>query len=115
MDMRKRTTYSTIILTLIYCFFPKEGKTLSGDIVVHDPSTIIKEGNKYWTFSSGDGINAVYSTDLFNWTRGKQVFESGRWPPWINSYVRNFAGGFWAPDIVNINGKYYLYYSCSSL
>ncbi|MEJ7684521.1 MAG: hypothetical protein WKG06_43070 [Segetibacter sp.] len=71
--MRKRTFYSIIILTLINCCLPKQGKTLSGDILVHDPSTIIKEGNKYWTFTSGDGINAIYSTDLFNWTERQQT------------------------------------------
>ncbi len=113
--MKRKTSYSIIILTLIYCCLPKQGKTLSGDIIMHDPSTLIKEGNKYWTFTTGDGINAVYSTDLFNWTRGsKPVFKSGTWPSWINTYVPKFAGGFWAPDIAYMNGRYYLYYSCST-
>lgn len=114
-NMRKNTFYSIIILTLIYGFLPSQGKALSGDIVVHDPSTLMKEGNKYWSFSTGDGISTVYSTDLFNWTRGKQVFQSGKWPSWINVSVPNFGGGFWAPDITYLNGKYYLYYACSSL
>lgn len=113
--MRKRTFYSITILILIYCCLPEEGKSLSGDISVHDPSTLIKEGNRYWSFSSGDGIGAVYSTDLFNWTRGKTVFQSGKWPAWINKYVPAFGGGFWAPDITYLNGNYYLYYACSSL
>src|SRR3954468_8101057 len=102
--MTKSSFYSLFILILIYSCFPEEGKALSGDIVVHDPSTIIKEGNKYWTFSTGDGINAIYSTDLFSWTRGKPVFESGKWPAWINRYVASFGGGFWAPDITFLNG-----------
>lgn len=112
--MRKSTFYS-IILLFIYSCLPKEGKTLSGDVGMHDPSGIIREGNKYWTFSSGDGITPTYSIDLFNWTKGKPVFEHGAWPSWINTYVPNFTGGFWAPDITYMNGKYYVYYSCSTL
>lgn len=114
--MRKKIVYSIIVLTLIYCCLPKQGKALSGDLIIHDPSTMIKEGNKYWAFTSGNGISSMYSTDLFNWTRGsRQVFQGDRWPSWINTYVPNFKGYFWAPDISFIEGKYYLYYSCSTL
>ena len=92
------------------------GLALSGDIGIHDPSTIIKEGNKYWIFSTGDGINCKYSTDLFKWKdAGKLVFAKGTWPAWINKAVPGFSGSFWAPDIIYMNGKFYLYYACSTL
>lgn len=85
--------------------------TLSGDTDIHDPATIQKEGNYYWTFGTGDGIVSRYSTDLENWTYGDTVFPAGSWPSWINDQVSNFAGNFWAPDVIHMNGKYYLYYS----
>ncbi|CAA9488512.1 MAG: GH43_5 / GH43_3 / GH43_6 / GH43_7 / GH43 / G H43_4 / GH43_8 / GH43_30 / GH5_35 / GH43_31 / CBM13, partial [uncultured Segetibacter sp.] len=44
----------------------------------------------------------------------KAVFEGGKWPSWINTYVPKFTGGFWAPEIVYMNDRYYLYYSCST-
>lgn len=90
--------------------------SLSGDVAAHDPSSIIKDGDKYWMFSTGDGINAIYSTDLFNWKNGNNlVFSKGSWPAWINKYVPKFSGFFWAPDVIFINGNFYLYYSCSTL
>jgi arabinan endo-1,5-alpha-L-arabinosidase len=85
--------------------------TLTGQTDIHDPSTIHKEGSKYWTFGTGDGIVSRYSSDLKSWTYGNTVFTAGTWPSWINSYVTNFAGNFWAPDVIKMNGKYYLYYS----
>ena len=33
---------------------------------VHDPATINKDGDTYWTFCTGDGIQARYSHDLLS-------------------------------------------------
>jgi len=89
--MKYRFTYLIVILTSIYSFSPKYAKALSGNILAHDPSTLIKEGDKYWVFTTGSGINAVYSTDLYRWNAGsKLVFSKGTWPSWINKYVPDF-------------------------
>jgi arabinan endo-1,5-alpha-L-arabinosidase len=83
----------------------------------HDPASLVKEGNKYWMFTTGDGIYGAYSTDLISWTPGpRTVFPSNpaSWPAWINTVVPNFAGNFWAPECTFMNGKYYMYYSCST-
>lgn len=98
--------------------------TASGavDNGIHDPSTIVKEGNRYWMYGTGFTSNGTVvpftiasSTDLFKWTRGlKSVFPAGTWPSWISAAVPNFAGVFWAPDVIYMNGKYYLYYSAST-
>ncbi|QJX48201.1 family 43 glycosylhydrolase [Hymenobacter taeanensis] len=88
---------------------------LQGALGVHDPSTIVKEGNKYWIFATGQGIYSMYSTDLVNWTPGpRTVFVNNAYPGWINGKVPGFAGNFWAPECIFLNGKYYLYYSCST-
>ncbi|MCB2407871.1 family 43 glycosylhydrolase [Hymenobacter lucidus] len=88
---------------------------LQGQTGIHDPSTIVKEGNKYWIFGTGQGIYSMYSTDLINWTAGPQpVFANNAIPSWINTKVPGFAGNFWAPECIFMNGKYYLYYSCST-
>src|SRR4051812_5348398 len=109
--MKKRYCYLILLFTIHCCILPKPGKALSGDIRAHDPSAIIKDGNTYWMFSTGEGIRATWSSDLYSWKSGiKTVFPKGVWPPWINQYVPNFAGDFWAPDIVFANGRYYLYY-----
>jgi arabinan endo-1,5-alpha-L-arabinosidase len=84
---------------------------------IHDPSSIVKCEDKYWVFATGDGIAAKYSTDMVTWTDGPTPFTKTNWPQWILNYAKTndnqFEGFFWAPDIIYMNGKYYLYYSCS--
>lgn len=100
--------------------FSVEAQTWPGG--VHDPSSIVKDGDTYWVFSTGDGIYSMYSKDLITWKSGPTPFTKTEFPSWINNYVRGatdsngnpiFHGGFWAPDIIYMNNKYYLYYSCS--
>ncbi|WP_210520032.1 family 43 glycosylhydrolase [Hymenobacter terricola] len=93
----------------------RPAQALQGAQGVHDPSTIIKSGNTYWVFATGQGIYSMYSTDLVNWTPGpRAVFVNNAYPSWINMRVPGFTGNFWAPECVFQNGKYYLYYSCST-
>lgn len=84
---------------------------------VHDPSSIIKDGDTYWIFATGDGIQAQYSKDLVTWENGPTPFTTTSFPSWIKNYAKtddeSFGGHFWAPDIIHMNNKYYLYYSCS--
>lgn len=87
---------------------------LHGTYGVHDPSSIIKCGETYWIFSTGNGIYTIYSKDLIKWTAGTTPFTPGTYPSWVKSYVPDFGGHFWAPECFYMNGKYYLYYSCSS-
>jgi arabinan endo-1,5-alpha-L-arabinosidase len=104
-----------VMLLLLAAFSFHGSFALQGNDNCHDPSTIIKNGNRYWIFTTGQGIYAMYSTDLINWQSGSRtVFPIGTWPGWINTYAPNFAGDFWAPEIIFMNNKYYLYYSCTS-
>jgi len=83
-----------------------------GDNVVHDP-TIIKVGNTWHVFSTGQGIQHHVSTDGITWTRVSQVLSSPL--SWWSQYVPNQSyNDVWAPDIEYYNGKYWLYYSISS-
>ena len=84
-----------------------------GDYWAHDPSTLIKDGANYFIFRTSQGIMGKTSTDLRNWTYSGQVFP-GDPPPWTTNAVPDFTGFFWAPDIAYFNGRYNLYYSCSS-
>ena len=83
-----------------------------GDYWAHDPSTMIKDGNRYYIFRTSQGMMGKYSTDLRNWTYSGQVFP-GNPPAWTTNAVSGFAGFFWAPDVAYFNGRYNLYYSCS--
>ena len=110
-----RRSLTGLLLMAAVGWAAPEAKALQGLTGIHDPSTIIKHGNTYWTFATGQGIYSLYSTDLVKWTPGpRAVFPNNAYPAWINTKVPGFAGNFWAPECVFQNGKYYLYYSCST-
>jgi len=83
----------------------------SGDVLVHDPSTIVKCGDEYWLFATGFGIASHRSRDLVHWERGPRVFE--RAPAWTSEAVPGNRSYFWAPDVVQVDGRFLLFYSVS--
>lgn len=86
-----------------------------GNYWAHDPSTMIKDGSRYYVFTTGSGIPNKYSTDLRNWTAGPLVASAGP-PVWATNAVPGYDPGnwAWAPEIAYFNGKYHLYYSIST-
>lgn len=85
---------------------------LSGQTFTHDPSSIVADNGKFYSFGTGPGIRVKTTTDLLNWTNEPPVFL--RPPAWTKHVVPGFDGYFWAPDVVRVNGKYLLYYSVSA-
>jgi arabinan endo-1,5-alpha-L-arabinosidase len=85
---------------------------LEGAIGVHDPSTVAICEGKYYVYGTGRGISVLTSSNGFDWERGQRVFD--RIPESVKSYVpKNNGADVWAPDIIKLNGEYYLYYSIS--
>jgi arabinan endo-1,5-alpha-L-arabinosidase len=86
---------------------------LEGAIGIHDPSTVIKCDGNYYVFGTGRGISVLTSSNGFDWQRGGRVFD--RIPDSVKSFVpKNDGQSVWAPDIIKLNGQYYLYYAISS-
>jgi arabinan endo-1,5-alpha-L-arabinosidase len=85
---------------------------LEGQTFIHDPSTIVKDDGRYYIFGTGRGIYTKSSPDLIHWTNGPSVFEEA--PAWTFEAVPGFRGHFWAPDIIRVDGKYFLYYAVST-
>lgn len=90
---------------------------MSGDFApVHDPC-IIKAGDTYHLFSTGQQADATgllpwrTSRDLVSWKLQGKVFETI--PEWALQAVPG-TKGLWAPDIAFFNNAYHLYYSCST-
>jgi arabinan endo-1,5-alpha-L-arabinosidase len=112
MEYTKKINFS--ILLSITVFISLNG--FCADPPSHDPCKIVKEGNRYYVFTTGDGIWNCSSTDIKFQTFKTEnlVFPKGTWPDWINSYVPGFAGTFWAPGIIFMNNKWHIYYSCST-
>ncbi|RYX86702.1 hypothetical protein EON83_00555 [bacterium] len=80
---------------------------------VHDPSRVVKCGDAYYVFYTGNNILSRTSSDLTTWNRGTPVFE--KMPDWVREYVPNVKGNnIWAPDLIFFNNKYWLFYSVST-
>jgi arabinan endo-1,5-alpha-L-arabinosidase len=108
---RVKSSFSLLLLAL---FVSQHSFALTGSPYTHDPSHIIKCGNKYYVFSTGGNIGTMSSPDLINWTAEKAAFSNFPVPSWIGNYVSGFTGGYWAPDCIFMNGRYYLYYCAAS-
>jgi arabinan endo-1,5-alpha-L-arabinosidase len=113
----KRRIVAALMLTIaliLTSVIPASAATwnLTGDTYVHDPA-YIKEGNTHWVFSTGSGLQVLYSTNGTNYVRSLPIFTSE--PSWWDTYVPNHPNlDVWAPDIFYYNGTYYLYYSIST-
>lgn len=79
---------------------------------VHDPATLLKFEDTFWTFATGDGIKTLRSTNLFDWEFDKPALPSN--PAWTTQVAAPHRDYFWAPDAIFANGRYLLYYSVSS-
>jgi len=102
--------------------FPVAAVELTGSLRTHDPSRILNEGNRYYSF--GTGVERRFSSDPFipitskfsdnftNWQNGPVVFTGI--PDWAQSKVPNNKGNMWAPDVFYFGGQYRMYYSVSS-
>ncbi len=115
----KSTTTRNQRLLIFFCgaaFFVLAGApawALDGMIGIHDPSTVIKCDGNYYVFGTGRGISVLTSSNGFDWQRGGRVFD--RIPDSVRQFCpKNDGQSVWAPDIIKLNGQYYLYYAISS-
>lgn len=108
--INKKTTtiLLAILLPLMSCANPGFNPA---EPPAHDPAAIQCNGIWY-LFSTGNGVSIFSSPDRTNWTFAGSVFREA--PKWAVETVPGFTGHIWAPDISFHDGKYYLYYSCSS-
>ncbi|MBC7399724.1 MAG: family 43 glycosylhydrolase [Mucilaginibacter sp.] len=91
------------------------GRFKVGDVTtdpnVHDPC-MAKEGDTYYVYFTGGGIQVWSSKDMMTWTKLPSVFSVA--PEWVAQKLPSFKGlGFWAPDLSFHNGLWYLYYATS--
>ena len=77
----------------------------------HDPVVAQCDG-KYYLFTTGYGVSIMTSSDMKTWKTAGSVFKTP--PQWALDSVPGYNGHTWAPDIIQHDGTWYLYYSCSS-
>lgn len=86
--------------------------SLADKPLMHDPSSIVPAGDRYWCFSTGTGVQTLSSADLTHWHMGPPLFETP--PQWVDDVVINHRGHFWAPEVILWRGRYLVYYSVSA-
>jgi arabinan endo-1,5-alpha-L-arabinosidase len=88
-------------------------QTVTGDLGIHDPSTVVKENGTYHLYGTGQGIIAKLSNDHEAWTASRSIFPTPP-PSWTTTAVPGFTGFYWAPDVAYFDNLYHLYYSVST-
>lgn len=104
-----RSACSIILLLLLA--FSGHVYAQPANTYAHDP-VMIKQGDTYYLFHTGRGIAIQHSSDLENWEWIGSVFEEA--PDWTYEVNPQFRNHMWAPDIIEHDGMYYLYYSVSA-
>ncbi len=89
------------------------GVPVAGMPFVHDPSTVVRWKGRYWVLSTGRGAPFYSSPDGVTWTREGSIFD--RIPDDVHAAMpKNDGTNVWAPDIIRMNGEFYVYYAVSS-
>lgn len=78
---------------------------------VHDP-VIAREGDTYYSVSTGRGLTLYTSPDRVMWQRQGRVFSQAM--PWTATTIPGSTDHYWAPDISFWKGRWHLYYSVST-
>ena len=80
--------------------------------MVHDP-VMAKDGDTYYIYATGMGIQQMTSKDRKTWTVLPQPVMTVI-PGWTTDSVPGFGSQVWAPDVIQWHGKWWMAYSCST-
>jgi arabinan endo-1,5-alpha-L-arabinosidase len=84
---------------------------LDGQPGIHDPSTVLVENGRYYTFGTGGGIPILTSDDGWTWRRLGSVADGVKGGLPSESVLTRGGRNTWAPDIIKSGDRYFLYYS----
>jgi arabinan endo-1,5-alpha-L-arabinosidase len=102
--LRKVTLYAAFA-----CALPVHA--LDGEIVIHDPSTVISQDGRYYTYGTGNGLPILTSEDGWTWHRGGSLMAAVPGGKAGAEVLAKGGNNTWAPDIIHIGDKYFVYYS----
>ena len=84
---------------------------LDGQPGLHDPSTVVVHGGRFYVYATGNGLPISVSDDGWTWRRAGTVMETlpgGRPGPAV---LARGGNNTWAPDVIRSGDKYFIYYS----
>lgn len=93
---------------------------VTGDLRTHDPGLVVGDAERPWfVFSTGDNrvslgaIQVRTSPDGREWSYAGEVWGPSTEPEWAVDKIVGVEN-FWAPEVMELNGTWYLYYAAST-
>src|ERR1043165_8152128 len=86
-------------------------RALEGEVLAHDPSTVIVQDGRYYTYGTGNGLPVLTSDDGWSWKRAGSLMSSvpgGKPGPEV---IARGGSNTWVPDVIDIGDKNFAYYS----
>ena len=99
------------IFLWLAAFFALPAYALDGEVFVHDPSTVIFHGGRYYTYGTGNGLPILISDDGWTWRRAGSLMSAvpgGKAGPEV---LARGGNNTWAPDVIHIGDQFFVYYS----
>jgi arabinan endo-1,5-alpha-L-arabinosidase len=84
---------------------------LDGQPSMHDPSTVIEAGGKFYVYATGNGLPAFESDDGWTWRRTGSVMQAVPGGKPGADVIARGGNNTWAPDVIHVGDKYFLYYA----
>jgi len=91
--------------------FALPAHALDGEIIIHDPSTVISQGGRYYAYGTGNGLPILSSEDGWTWRRAGLLMSAvpgGKPGPEV---LAKGGNNTWAPDVIHIGDKFFVYYA----
>ena len=121
MNITRYLLFFSVILSMRTTAFTQTKRAASGKrdtfsnplpVPLGDPY-VLHTGNTYYMYGTGGadkGFAAYSSTDLVHWQREGQVYFHDNQNGWSDAKAK-WEGAYWAPEVYEIKGKFYLFYS----
>ena len=84
---------------------------LDGEILVHDPSTVILNSGRYYTYGTGNGLPILASDDGWTWRRAGSLVSALPGGKVGAEVLARGGNSTWAPDVIHIGDRFFVYYS----
>lgn len=107
-----KTLHALLAITLL---LTASLTALDGDPAIHDPSTVVVESGRYYTFGTGGGIPILASDDGWTWERIGSVADGVEGGLPAESVLARGGRNTWAPDVIKSGDRYFLYYSAPAM